>query len=72
VAAEKSTCHQHYAGDQSVGTVTLASASVPQMSPLAIMPAMEPAQPVLRSGLPVLLQRNTAPPLSIRFQVLRI
>jgi hypothetical protein len=69
---DRTMCHQHYAGDQSVGTATLASAAAPAVLPLAFAPAMEPVSAMLGNVLPILLQRTTSPPLSIRFQVLRI
>ena len=68
----KVMCHQHYAGDQSVGSGSLASASAAPALPLAILAAVEPAMPAGGRVLPILLQRSTAPPLSIRFLVLRI
>jgi hypothetical protein len=71
-SAGKSMCHQHYAGDQSVGSASLASASTVPTLPLAIVSVLEPAQLSGKRVLPVLLQRNTAPPLAIQFQVLRI
>lgn len=69
--ADKAMCHQHYAGDQSVGGTSLASASAAPSLPLTLTAMVEPA---MRAGtvLPVLLQRDTAPPLPIRFLVLRI
>lgn len=70
-SAQTTACHQHYAGDQSVGTASLASAASASTMPLAIVPLLEPAV-AARSSLPILLQRSTAPPLAIRFQVLRI
>jgi len=71
-AADRNMCHQHYAGDQSVGTATLASAAAPLALPLPFLAVVEPVAATPRTVLPVLLQRSTAPPLSIRFQVLRI
>ena len=70
--ADRNMCHQHYAGDQSVGSTTLASATVPVALPLAFASVIEPAATITGNVLPVLLQRTTSPPLSIRFQVLRI
>jgi hypothetical protein len=71
-AADRNMCHQHYAGDQSVGAATLASAAAPAALPLPFFALVEPVAATPRTVLPVLLQRSTAPPLSIRFQVLRI
>lgn len=71
-AAGKTMCHQHYSGEQSVGTSTLASASAAPTLPLAIVTLIEPAKPSGSIVLAALLQRSTAPPLSIQFQVLRI
>jgi hypothetical protein len=70
--ADRNMCHQHYAGDQSVGAATLASAAAPVALPLAFASVIEPAAAMPGHVLPVLLQRITSPPLSIRFQVLRI
>ncbi len=71
-AAGKTMCHQHYSGEQSVGASTLASASAAPTLPLAIVALIEPAKPSGSIVLAALLQRSTAPPLSIQFQVLRI
>jgi len=71
-SADRTMCHQHYAGDQSVGTATLASAAAPDALPLAFASIIAPAATLPGNVLPVLLQRITSPPLSIRFQVLRI
>ena len=68
---DRSACHQHYAGDQSVGTTSLASAASAPTLPLAIVPWDEPAMPA-GTVPPLLLQRATAPPLSIQYLVLRI
>ena len=68
----KTMCHQHYAGDQSVGSGSLGSASAAPALPLAVVDTLEPAMPAASRVLPILLQRSTAPPLSIRFLVLRI
>lgn len=65
------SCHQHYAGDQSVGTASLASAAGAPMLPLANVTFVAPAVPA-DTIPPLLLQRSTAPPLSIQFLVLRI
>lgn len=66
-------CHEHYAGDQSVGSGSLGAAAAAPALPVLFAPALEP---VARSGgatvLPLLLARTTAPPLAIRFVVLRI
>lgn len=70
--AEKNMCHQHYAGNQSVGTITLGTSAAAPPLPLTIVAVIAPVMPNASTALPVLLQRNTAPPLSIRFQVLRI
>ncbi len=70
--AGKTMCHQHYAGDQAVGTAGLGSASAALTLPLAIVTLLEPAKLNATTVLPVLLQRSTTPPLSIQFQVLRI
>lgn len=71
-AAGKNMCHQHYSGEQSVGAGTLASATAAPTLPLAFVTLIEPAAPAGSIVLAALLQRNTAPPLSIQFQVLRI
>ena len=68
---EKSACHQHYAGDQSVGTPGLASAASAPTLPLAIVPLVEPTMSA-RTVPPLFLQRATAPPLSIQYLVMRI
>jgi hypothetical protein len=67
---DTSLCHEHYAGDQSVGGGAL---DVPAVALPAIIVAL--AEPASASGeivLPVLLRQSTAPPLAIAFQVLRI
>ena len=72
-AVKPNLCQQHCHGsDQSVDTTP--HLSVPLLAPMA-MASAEPVQPTAASGvvvLPVLLERITAPPLSIRFQVFRI
>jgi hypothetical protein len=70
--ADRTMCHQHYAADQSVGAATLVSAAAPVALPLGFAAVIEPAAAMPGTVLPVLLQRITSPPLSIRFQVLRI
>ena len=72
-AENTSLCHQHYAGDQSLGQTTLAFADASTTaSEVMVTAAVQtiPVQP--RVVLPILLHRATEPPLSIRFQVLRI
>jgi len=71
-AADMNMCHQHYAGDQSVGGGTLAAAAAAPTLPVMIVAPAEPHSVNGDTVLPALLQRSTAPPLAIRFQVLRI
>lgn len=72
-AENTSLCHQHYAGDQSFGQGTSVFAAASTTASEAMVPASLKPIAVQRSiVLPILLQRTTAPPLSIRFQVLRI
>ena len=70
--AERNICHQHYAGEQSIGVPTLASTGSPVALPLPFVSLVEPVIDTPHAALAVLLQRSTAPPISIRFLVLRI
>ncbi|HEY9446869.1 MAG TPA: hypothetical protein VIQ62_07320 [Burkholderiales bacterium] len=70
--ADMNMCHQHYAGDQSVGGGTLAAATEAPALPIMIVAAVEPLSATGETVLPQLLQRITTLPLAIRFQVLRI
>jgi hypothetical protein len=71
-AADRNMCHEHYAGDRSVGSPTLASGTPPLALPILFLAPPEPVAAPMPTALQALLQRSTAPPLSIRFQVLRI
>ena len=72
-AENQNLCQQHCQGiNQSVGTTP--HLSVPTLAPMPVA-NVEPVRPAAAPGvvvLPVLLERITAPPLSIRFQVFRI
>ncbi len=67
-------CHQHYAGDQTVGNATLAFTLESTTSAAVVLPvsSLKPIAVQRDVVSPILLRRTTAPPLSIRFQVLRI
>ena len=71
-AADANMCHQHYAGEQSVGGGALATAAAAPTLPVMIVASIEPPSVSGETVLPALLQRSTAPPLAIRYSVLRI
>ena len=67
------TCQQHcQAGNQSVERASNANVPPVAMVPLTIVEAVRPASALGVTILPALLERETAPPPSIRFSVFRI
>ena len=72
-ANNPNTCRQHcQAGNQSVERASSANALPVAMVPLTIVEVVRPASTLGVTILPVLLERETAPPPSIRFSVFRI
>ncbi len=72
-ANNPNTCQQHcQAGNQSVDRASNTNVPPVAMVPLTIVEVVRPASALGVTILPVLLERETAPPPSIRFSVFRI
>ncbi len=70
-AAGPAVCHQHFSGEQWLGSMNPQPVSGPPPAPILVVSTVEYAVPVA-SEPASFLGRQTGPPLSVRFQVFRI